>query len=399
MDTQLDNVERAILWNLWAIRGVRHRHLEAMRDRGSLDSLWDLGERAREELFRDLDVGKAARGHLHRRIESVDDPVSGFEAEQSGLPPGSRIVSRWDDAYPVRLVDLEEPPSFLYVRGDLGACRATDTISVVGSREVDVSDARRARQIVADVAQAGVRIVSGGAFGVDRVAHEASMDSGTPTVVVFAGGLDQPTPRSNMATFRRAAQSGAWITEYPLRTDVRPHHFRRRNRLIAALGDVTFVVRAGEKSGTMLTARAAQKIDRPVCTLPGRPEDELAQGCLTLLVEGAQAVRHATDILEIYFPDRPESPRSDEPPAKIDSEAGSAPSLPPIPDSVSEDAQELLECVRNSNLDPGKPIEPDELAAACGWEASKIQTVLLELELHGVCGKKPGANLYDFRPI
>lgn len=395
MEPTTDREELAHLWHLWCVRGVSHRHLERLRADTPTEKLWSLETVEAARRLRDAGMSETVAGRAAERIEDHPEPRAGFEAEHERLPAESRLLFAGQRSYPDRLFDLDEPPTFLYVRGSVDACRAERALAVVGSRDVTVEDARFARRIVGEVAEAGVRIVSGGAFGIDRVSHEAAIEAGTPTVVALPGGLDEPSPRSNTDVFEQAATCGALVTEYPLGTDVRPYHFPRRNRLIAALSDATFIVRAGEDSGTMLTAEAAREIGRPLCVLPGDPRDSLTAGCLKLLVDGAQAVRHGADILETFFPDLQglEGGQSQVEEGRTERQRQIREQKL---EQVSESARRLVETIEEADIDEETAIELDTLARVTGREASQLQSALLELELHGICEKAPGRQAYEF---
>jgi len=394
MEPTTDREELARLWHLWWVSGIRHHQLARLRADGGLEQLWTLESVEAARRLRDAGIAEGPAGRGAERIAEHPEPRRRFDAEWKRLASDSRILFAGESAYPDRLFDLDEPPTFLYVRGSVDALRADSALAVVGSRDVTVEEARFARSIVADVAETGVRIVSGGAFGIDRASHEAALEAGTPTVVALPGGLDEPSPRSNTDVFEKAASCGALITEYPLGTDVRPYHFPLRNRLIAALADATFIVRAGEESGTMLTAEAAREIGRPICVLPGDPRDTLTAGCLELLVDGAQAVRHGEDIIATYFPERHGA-------ARLDAENETTrESRREVRDrrleQVSESARTLVEAVAESELGADGTVELDELAESTGRAASELQSALLELELHGICEKAPGRQAYAF---
>ncbi|MFB6373756.1 MAG: hypothetical protein ABEN55_11770, partial [Bradymonadaceae bacterium] len=133
----------------------------------------------------------------------------------------------------------------------------------------------------------------------------------------------------------------------------------------------------------------------PMCVLPGDPRDSLTAGCLKLLVEGAQAVRHGEDILRTYFPDfdgaeKPETVADDT--ADQRQREIRAQKL----EQVSESARELVETIEEADLADEGTVELDALARATGRDASQLQSAMLELELHGICDKAPGRQAYEF---
>lgn len=390
----LEGRERAAVWNLWSVRGVQFHHLERMRQRldSRLNRFWQLGVDAAEQLLAESRLGESAAARILEMLESGIDVVERYREERSRLPEGSRMIHLRDADYPSRLLDLEEPPEFLYVRGAIESCRRDDAISVVGSRDAPVSEVRRARTIVGQLAAAGLAVVSGGALGIDRAAHESALEAGGETAVVLPSGLDRTYPVSNRDVFERAVERGALVTEYPLGVEVRRYHFPRRNRLIAALGDATFVVRAGPDSGTMLTADAAKELERPICALAGGLEEPLVEGCLELIVEGAQAVRGADDVLRQQFPHLAGEEASNGASGGASDRRGGEPDL----SGLSEDARRLAEAVRTDGAGGADPRHVDQLRELVGWSTGRLQTALLELELHGVCEKTGGAHAFRF---
>lgn len=405
----VDGRERAILWCLWSVRGVRHGHIADLRREVALEAWWEAGETAaREELAR-TDLGSSALGSAMDLRDEIEDPLAAYRRECDRLADRASLLHVDDGAYPSRLFLLDEPPEFLYVRGEVGVLEHPRTVAAVGSRRIDVEDARRASRIVQRLGRAGVSVVSGGALGTDAVLHEGCLEAGAPTVVVLPSALDEPTPKRNLELFGRAAEQGAVVSEYPLGVELRNYHFPRRNRLIAALGDVTFIVRCDPDSGTMLTAEAADDLDRPMCALLGGLEEPLAEGCLNLIVDGTQAVRGAEDILDIYFPNREPASQSNPDPA-CETDADSAPPAgakagkagvpdPADLDDVSDEAARLLEAARSVEPSEAGAYHVDVLDEATSLGARGIQSALLELELRGICQKLPGAQAYSFEAV
>lgn len=404
--SRLEPRRRAALWALWCVRGVRFGHIQQIeRQIGEgLEEWWQWGRERLEERLQACGLERSMASRVGDQSEALDDPRRQLERELEALPEGVELLHLSDARYPDRFLELEDPPVFLYVAGDVEACHREDTISVVGSRDARPVDVRLATRIVRDLASRGITVVSGGALGIDRAAHEAALEAGGETVTLLPGGLDRPTPASNRDVFERVRHQGALATEYPKGVEVKPYHFPRRNRLIAALGDATFVVRAGLKSGTLLTADAAMELRRPICALPGGLDEPLAEGCLKLLFEGAQLVRSAEDILETYFPGRAEADAAESVAARRsatsgegDDRGGEERPQCVLPSSLSADARELAESLRGDQRERSTPLHLDELSDRTNWSVGRLQTALLELELHGVCEKVGGAQAYCFR--
>jgi len=396
---RLEGSERAGVWNLWSVRGVRFPHLTRLDRRydGPVSEIWGMEADRLERLLGESGLGNSAAETVLERRESTRGFEERYRAELEQLPDGARLVHLRDPDYPARLHDLEEPPVFLYVHGDLEVCRREASVAMVGSRDAPIQDVRRARSAAGILAEAGLSVVSGGALGIDRASHEGALEVGGETAVLLPAGLDRPSPSSNRDLFERAADHGVVLSEYPLGVEVRRYHFPRRNRLIAALGDATFVVRAGPDSGTMLTANAAREIGRPICALAGDLDEPLAEGCLDLIVEGAQAVRGARDVLEHEFPDVSDDTRnSTAEGTESGTPAGRERALESVADQVSGDASAVLRTAVSAEVDLSRPVHADQLRELLDWPAARVQTALLELELHGVCEKSGGAQAYRF---
>lgn len=310
------------------------------------------------------------------------------------------IITRGEPGYPARLLDLDDPPDDLYVRGSLQELESMKTVAIVGSRKATVRGVRLARQIACDLARCGIMVISGGALGVDAAAHRGCLDGQSPTVSVLAGGVDKPTPVRNASVFEAILGRGALISEYPPGTRPRRYHFHRRNDLIAALGDVTLVVRAGLKSGTMITARAARTLGRPLCAIPGALDDPLTEGCHQLLVDGAQCVRSATDVVEYALT----SGATD---AQLSLPVDPKPSRQPGSHShndadvrtfdtsgLSDDACALFEALHELG-EPGRiGVARDRLQRELQWTPGRLNPAILELELNGAVSKRAGAGVF-----
>ncbi len=173
----------------------------------------------------------------------------------------------------------------LFVRGELGF---GPRVAVVGTRRADAYGLDVARRVARDAAGAGWTVVSGGAYGIDKAAHEAALDAGGRTVVVLGSGLDRPAPTAHRPLFERAARQGAVVSPFGADERAGPWTFPRRNPCIAALAQVTVVVQAPRRSGALQTARAALRLGRPVYVAPGPLDSPLHAGCHALVERGAR---------------------------------------------------------------------------------------------------------------
>lgn len=202
-------------------------------------------------------------------------------------------------AFPECLRQIPDPPSQIYVLGNLASLLEKPRLSVVGSRKVTPYGKGVTTELVRAVAAQGVVIISGLALGVDAVAHQAALDGGGRTIAVLPCGLDKPYPATNRQLARRILeQGGALISEYPEGTPPLQHHFIARNRLVSGLGDGLLVTEAAAKSGTLHTAGFALEQGRTVMAVPGNITSELSKGTNNLIKTGAEPVIEPDDILE-----------------------------------------------------------------------------------------------------
>jgi|GEM_PF-310416 len=401
--SDISAAERAARWGIWRVSGIGFARFFDLLNavEGNLAGLFTQAEGTRRATIERVNIGEKAQLRVLERLR-CNDPEDAYARELGMLGARGQLLAIGDPAYPEELLDLRYPPVFLYLRGSLAKGALDASVALVGSRRVQCSHAALAQQVAGDLARAGVMTVSGGALGVDTAAHQGCLDAGAPSIAVLAGGVERPTPRRNAALFERIVEHGALISEYPLGVVPRPYHFQRRNELIAALSRATVVIRAGVESGTMLTARAAAELGRPICAVPGAPDEPLAAGCNQLLVEGAACVRDARDILNHVF-ERPK----DAPQLSLDLRGRAAPrkarrQRQPVArkavdlSAFSEDARALFEALRILAGPAAQDVGRDELKRQIDWSESRLCPAMLELELGGAMQKKAGAN--RFRP-
>jgi DNA processing protein len=198
---------------------------------------------------------------------------------------GCALVVPGDQDWPTGIDDLgPHAPLVLWRRG--APCSAgRPSIAVVGSRANTVLGAEAAAEITSAAADAGCVIVSGGAHGIDAVAHRVAMAAGAPTVAVLAGGIDQLYPAANTAMLCAVSEHGALLAECPPGTRPSRWRFLARNRLIAALATTTVIVEAGARSGALNTANHAGQLGRTVFAVPGPYSSSASVGCHRLIAD------------------------------------------------------------------------------------------------------------------
>ncbi|MFI8167347.1 DNA-processing protein DprA [Streptomyces sp. NPDC085931] len=214
---------------------------------------------------------------------------------------GVRFVCPGGTEWPAQLDDLGDArPLGLWVRGR-AALRmwALKSVAVVGARACTEYGAHMAATLAAGLAEQGWVVVSGGAYGVDGAAHRGALGAGGATVAVLACGVDRPYPRGHTQLIGRIAEQGLVIGELPPGDHPTPSRFILRNRVIAALTRGTVVVEAAHRSGSLVTARAAQRLGRHTMGVPGPATSALSAGVHELLRGEATLVTDAADVVEL----------------------------------------------------------------------------------------------------
>ncbi len=207
-----------------------------------------------------------------------------------------RVLDCLHPAYPKRLNELPDSPLVLYVRGEL----QTDprrTVAIVGTRKPTSYGRQFCDELVDQLKEYRVAVVSGLAYGVDIAAHEACLRYGLPTIGVLAHGLGEIYPTAHKAVAMKMLEQGALMTEYPSGLRSRREFFPQRNRIIAALSDAVVVIESATRGGSMITANLAVGYNKPVFALPGRVRDPMSAGTNELIkTHRANLIQSAEDI-------------------------------------------------------------------------------------------------------
>jgi DNA processing protein len=240
------------------------------------------------------------RSAIDRRLESFDAGAAQALAEEKGLS----TMCPHDRRYPHALRNLRDAPAALYLLGDADdmlELTAQPSVAVVGSRRASSYGLEMARSMARDLSACGVTVVSGLALGIDSAAHEGALEGRGLTVAVMPGGADVPYPRSKAHLHRQIAAEGIVVSEMPPGFKPFKVSFPARNRIMAGLCGLTVVVEGARGSGSLITADLAQVYGRDVAAVPGQATSALAAGPLELLRDGAQLVRGAQDVLDLFY--------------------------------------------------------------------------------------------------
>lgn len=191
-----------------------------------------------------------------------------------------------DGNYPEHLRNIPKAPETLYYIGDIKLIEHP-LIAIVGTRRCSTYGRWAAEGIALRIAACGISVVSGMAEGIDSAAHKGCIKAGTPTVAVLGTGIDVCFPKSNLDLYRRIAEDGLILSEYPPGQLGAPWMFPERNRIISGLSKSVVVVEGTLKSGSMITARLALEQGRDVYAVPGNINQPGSAGVNKLISDGA----------------------------------------------------------------------------------------------------------------
>lgn len=341
------------------VRGIGPARLRALLDAfGDVSSAWH----APADALREVGLDRRSLAALLEARAQLD-----LAAELGRLQRAGVQALCWDDPrYPSRLLTISDPPIVLYVRGEL---RPEDdwAVAMVGTRHASAYGREAARMIAADLARAGVTIVSGLARGIDGQVHRAALEAGGRTIAVLGSGVDIIYPWENAKLAQDVIEHGALVSEYPLGTKPEASNFPPRNRIISGLSRGVIVVEAGEQSGALITSDFAAEQGRDVFAVPGSIFARSSQGTNRLIRDGATPVLSANDVLEAL-------------------------NLTTVPQQVEAqllfptDATEalLLDQLRDD------PLHVDEVCRATGLPIATVTSTLALMELKGLVRQMGG---------
>jgi DNA processing protein len=288
-------------------------------------------------------------------------------------------LMNWDETgYPKRLLEIYDPPPFLYVRGD-PQCLARHCIAMVGTRRPTPYGNQIAERLSRDLAERGLVIVSGLARGIDSSAHRGACAAARgATIGVLGCGIDVVYPKENRKLFAEVEKRGAIISEFPLGAHPAPEHFPVRNRIVAGIGLGTVVVQGQQYSGSLITARLAMEFGREVFGVPGNVTEAASFAPNQLVKQGAKLVTGWEDVVE----ELPTEIRAELFPVDATSAAERA-SL--CEESLSAPEKKLYVLIRVEEA-----IHVDELVEQTGLSSSETLASLCEMEMRGIIRQMPG---------
>jgi len=231
------------------------------------------------------------------RIASTRDKFDAAAELELAQRHGVWIINLDDQRYPPVLRRIYDPPPVLFVKGSL--CREDNlALSIVGSRRCSLYGQEQSSRFAHFLGSAGFTICSGMARGIDTAAHQGALSAGGRTIAVQGCGLATVFPPENKRLFELIAESGACLSELPMAYEPLRVNFPPRNRIIAGLSLGTIVIEAAQRSGALITARAALDYNREVMAVPGKIDSPLSRGAHGLIKQGATLIESVEDVTE-----------------------------------------------------------------------------------------------------
>jgi DNA processing protein len=296
---------------------------------------------------------------------------------------GTNIISINDPRYPARLREIYDPPVVLFAKGRI---ELLDTLmlAVVGTRRPSRYGVAATEKLSADLATAGLTIVSGMARGIDTAAHNSALSVAGNTIAVFGCGVDLVYPAENRKLAVSLAEKGLVLSEFAMGAPPYPQNFPIRNRIVSGMSVGVLIVEGAQYSGSAITARLAMDQQREVFAVPGNITSKMSWGPNLLIKQGAKLVQEWNDVVEELAPDDRRRLIVDGQPNLTDAiEKGDEPELP-----INKMAADIV-----SRLKVDEPIHLDTLLESLEHcSSSEVIAGLFELELLGKVRQLPGRN-------
>lgn len=280
-----------------------------------------------------------------------------------------------DKNYPFRLKPFNDSPVVLYYKGE-DVLNYPRTVGVIGTRKPTSRGIYFCEQIVSQLKEYDVAVVSGLAYGVDAVAHRKCVELDLPTLGVMGNGMASTYPASHRGLRQKILSKGGVLTEFSFKTKPEREHFPMRNRIIAAMADALLVVESGRKGGSMITAHFAFGYNKDVFALPGRPDDKLAAGPNFLIKSNVASLAESADDIAYKMLWEKEN-RSNKGQLSLFQD-------------LNEEESRIVEIIRNA---PEVHPSTDYVLYASKISLSHLSGLILGLELKNVLKTLPGSRL------
>ena len=286
---------------------------------------------------------------------------------------GAQVLFFTHPAYPQQLKAIGETPSMLYFKGEMDL-NAQRTIAIVGTRKATEYGRQVTEDMVSQLKGLNVSIISGLAYGIDIIAHKAALKHNIPTLGVMGSGLDVIYPASHKSAVSQMVKNGGIMTENKMGTAPDAGRFPARNRIVAAISDVTIIVESAERGGALITAEYANSFNKEVFAVPGNLNFPYSAGCNDLIKKHkAHIYTKISDLIELMNWDLHEE-------KKVVKTKKAA-----LPPELSTEELEITNCFKDT-----LELHIDELSWKSGYPVNKIASLLLNMEFMGLIKPLPG---------
>lgn len=317
---------------------------------------------------------------------SFEDAV---EQQQKLLDVGAQLVTFHDPRYPRQLREIFDPPVLLFAVGRTELL-STPTVGVVGTRRPTPYGLAAAERLSADLARAGLTIISGMARGIDTAAHKAALAEEGETIAVLGCGVDVLYPVENRKLYEEIGRRGVLLSEFPLGAPAYPQNFPIRNRVVSGISLGVIIVEGAQHSGSAITAKLAMDQGREVFAVPGNITSKMSWGPNLLIKQGAKLVQEWTDVTnELPLAVRRELVVKAQ--QKVLLEGGEP--AAETPQATAEEPMKALARKLLNSLQVDVPQQLDKLLETFeGVSSSELIGALFDLEMSGLVRQLPGKN-------
>lgn len=285
------------------------------------------------------------------------------------------ILSFYDKAYPQRLKHCSDAPLILYYKGNCDL-NTSKVVAIVGTRNATPYGKKMCNNVIEELSQQNVLIVSGLAYGIDVTAHQEALNYNLPTVGVLAHGLDIVYPKAHTNVAQNMLVNGGLLTEHKIKTRPNRENFPKRNRIVAGMSDAVIVIESAITGGSMITARLGNGYNRDVFAIPGRLGDVYSEGSNHLIkTNQAHLLQASKDIAYILgWKSELEKPKAIQKQLFVE---------------LNPEEQIIFDEVSKH-----QSISIDEIAVNLKAPISQVSTQLLMLEFKGLVQQLPG-KIYE----
>ena len=273
------------------------------------------------------------------------------------------VCIRPEPAYPKLLKEIDNPPAVLYYVGKLPD-EHLKLMAIVGTRRMTAYGKNVAEELGHFLSINGIGVVSGLARGIDGAAQSSVVNAGGFTYAVLGCGVDYIYPPEHRDLAKMIVRNGAVISEYAPGTHPDRSNFPQRNRIISGMSSGVIIVEAGEKSGSLITARFAAEQGREVFVVPGKVTDIQSRGTNRLIRDGARPFYEKDEILEFLQTWQAAEPQ------KMNK---------PMQAAFSTPEEKII-----MSLITAEPLHIDEIVRKSGLPLSKVSSSIVLLELKGM---------------